>query len=351
MPNPNTLQWLHYQDIQIPDATLRQQFRQYMQSNQYAQALAILTNNVEQLKGKSYVADTINTIINGIVNLEERYNTEVTVYLNNLLTQFDTLIEDLSKKGEWQSIIQYYPYNFVIYNNNIYMCIKKPPIGAFPTNTTYWLYLGLQGAEGSPGINVNMAFNWNSETPYQPNDLVVYQSNIYCAKIANTGIVPTNTNTWFLFLNIGEGKINIGVTPPNNTSDNMIWFETKTEPSLATDNTPIIGTFKRYDENTNIWNDMCPNILFTWIEGIGSYSQIKKTNDIIISIINWENNEWTYFDPNITENSIIEIWPNNLSNIQYVLYNNLSIIINNGFFTLKSSITPNIDLPIIITIQ
>lgn len=351
MPNPNTLEWLHYQDIQIPDVTLRQQFRQYMQTGQYAQALAILTNNADQLKGKTYIADTINTIINGVVNLQERYNTGVTVYLADLANQFNTLVDNLKRKGTWQSTVQYTPYNFVVYNNEVYMCIAKPSIGTLPTNTTYWLYLGLRGQQGDPGIDVNMTFDWNSGTPYQPNDLVVYQGNIYCAKIANTGIVPTDEGTWVLFLLLGEGKINVSVNPPINPTRDMIWFQTKSDPDSATTNDPIIGTFKRYNRDTQQWEDMIPNVLFAWIDGAGSYAPIKQTNDVTIAVADWQNNEWIYTNPAITANSVIEIWPNNLSDTQYTLYNSLSIVVNTGSLTLASSIKPTDELPITITIQ
>lgn len=351
MPNPNTIEWLHYQDIQIPDVTLRQQFRQYMQTGQYAQALAILTNNADQLKGKAYIADTINTIVNGVVNLQERYNTGVTVYLADLLTQFNTLVDNLRRKGTWQSTVQYTPYNFVVYNNEVYMCIAKPSIGTLPTDTTYWLYLGLRGQQGDPGIDVNMTFDWNSGKPYQPNDLVVYQGNIYCAKIANTGVLPTDTNTWTLFLLLGEGKINVGVNPPDKPTRDMIWFQTQSDPDSAMTANPIIGTFKRYNRDTEQWDDMYPNVLFTWIDGAGSYAPIKRNNDITIAVADWQNNEWTYTNPAITANSVIEVWPNNLSAVQYTLYNNLSIVVNTGSLTLTSSITPGVELPITITIQ
>ena len=97
MPNPNTLDWLHYQDIQIPDVVLCQQFRQYIQVGNYDQALLLLIENADQLQGKAYIAEVINTIIEGIVNLEERYNTGVTEYLSNLETQFETLINNFKK--------------------------------------------------------------------------------------------------------------------------------------------------------------------------------------------------------------------------------------------------------------
>lgn len=351
MPNPNTLEWLHYQDIQIPDMTLRQQFRQYIQVGNYDQALLLLIENADQLQGKAYIAEVINTIIEGVVNLEERYNTGVTEYLSNLETQFETLINNFKNLTAWQSFTQYVPYNFVSYNQQIYMCFSQPPIGTLPTDTTYWLYLGLQGEAGTPGIDVNMTYDWNSGTPYQPNDLVVYQGNIYCAKIANTNVLPTETGTWTLFLVLGEGKINVGVNPPANPTRDMIWFQTQSDPDTATTGDPILGTFQRYNLNTQAWDPMYPNVLFTWIVGADEYAPIKIVEDVTIQPAQWQGNTWTYSNSGITDTSSVEVWPNNLNNAQYALYNSLTIQVSAGQIVFNTTNNPTVDLPIIITIQ
>ena len=44
MANPNTLPSYHYQDIQIPDASLQSQLRQYWSTGQYSEALSLLSN-------------------------------------------------------------------------------------------------------------------------------------------------------------------------------------------------------------------------------------------------------------------------------------------------------------------
>ena len=45
MPNPNTLSWYHYQDIQIPDVSLRNQFKQLWNVGNYTSALNLLQLN------------------------------------------------------------------------------------------------------------------------------------------------------------------------------------------------------------------------------------------------------------------------------------------------------------------
>ena len=352
MPNPNSLNYLHYQDIQISDTNIKQQFINYINEGQFASALNLLSNNEDQLTGKAFVANTINTIINMVSTLQQYYNTNVTLYLSNLLLKYNKLINEFKNKGTWSSDTQYNPYNFVLYNDELYMCISTPPVGTLPSVNYYWLYLGLQGLDGSPGIDVNMTYDWNSGASYQPNDIVLYNGNLYCAKTENTNVVPTDSDAWVLFLTIGEGKINIGVTPPSFPSQGMIWFQPQTDPEQSSDSSPIIGQFQQYNSNLNSWEIMYPNTLFTWIDGINNnYTSLKNTISVTIDSYEWENGEWTYSDPRITNNSIIEIWPDNLTNTQSVLYNSLTLQISDNSIRLSTLLSPSIDLPIIIYIQ
>lgn len=352
MANPNTIPWLHYQDIQISDVTLQQQFQQYCDDGQFVEALALLTNNEAQLQGKAFVANIINTITSAIVELEEYFNTGATVYLSNLVTQYSNLINNLTKKGTWLSTIQYTPYNFVIYNNEIYMCIKQPPVGTLPTNTTYWLYIGLRGVQGSPGVNVTMKYTWNSSNTYSPNDLVVYNGDIYVALSSNTNVIPTlNPAIWLLFLKINQGQIYVGTTAPTVPVNNMIWFQTETDPSQATTTTPIIGQFMRYIEAESIWDEMYPNVLFTWIVDEGNYMPSTFVDNVTIAQSAWSNNQWSYTYNNLTTNSMVYILPTTgMTATQMNIYNNLSISIMGTTITLTSGITPTADLSIIIQI-
>lgn len=352
MANPNTIPWLHYQDIQIPDVNLQQQLQQYFKSGQYAEALSLLTNNATQLQGKAFIANILSTIASGVLVLEQYYNTGVTVYLSNLLTQYTTLINSIRKRSSWQSTVQYIPYNFVVYNNDIYMCFQQPPIGTLPTDTQYWLYLGLRGQQGVPGVDVNMRYNWNATNTYAPNDLVVYDSNIYVALTNNTNVIPTSSQTdWLLFLKINKGQIYVGTTPPINPSNDTIWFKTQTDPSQATTTDPILGQFMRYIGAEAVWDEMYPNVLFTWIVDEGNYAPSMFVDNVTIPQTEWNNNQWTYVYNKLTEQSIVHILPSSgLTSIQIGMYNNLSISITGTTITLTCEISQTSDLPIIIQI-
>lgn len=349
MANPNTLEYFNCQDIQIPDVSIRNSFKSLMAEEQYSQALDLLQQNLPELEGKAYLAELLNRLSINIGVLQDNYFIEVEEYLSGLLSDYNTLIDNFIAKGAWNSQVEYAIYNFVVYNNSIYVCIQNPPVGTEPTNTTYWLFLGLQGEEGAPGVNVNLLYNWSSAKNYQINDVVVYDGNFYCATAPNINSVPTDLTSWVLFLNVGEGKINIGVNPPDEPSSNMIWFQTDSDPSQATE--PVLGQFKKYDEATNTWDNLYPNILFRWIDGFENYAQEIFSDFVTIEVGDWQGTQWVYNSPVITNNSVIEIWGDNLTQSQYYLYNRLSVDATEGQLTITSSITPYIDLPIVIVIQ
>lgn len=353
MPNPNTIQWFHYQDIQISDVTLSQQFQQYVAAGNYIDALSLLTNNEEQLAGKAYIANVINTITSGILDLESRFKNGVTLFLSNLAIQYNTLIANMKKIGTWLITAQYMPYNFVIYNQEIYMCIQQPPVGTLPTNTTYWLYLGLRGEQGAPGVDVTMRYDWNATTAYNPNDLVVYGTNIYVALTANTGVTPgTSSATWLLFLVSTPGQIFVGTTAPQYPTDNTIWFETASDPLAATTTDPIYGQFQRYVANTSTWEDMYPNVLFTWVDGLSNYAPEAVYYDITIEPTSWVNNQYILNYTGLDTNSFVLVLPvSTMTPEQYSLYSQLTLEITGTDIVLTTPSTPTVSLPIIIKIQ
>ena len=354
MPNPNTLPSYHYQDIQIPDASLQQQLQQYWATGQYSQALSLLSTNATQLQGKAFIADLINILSSGVLDLETRYNTAVPVFLSSLATQYSTLISNFISQGTWNASVQYTPFNFVVYNSEVYMCISQPPTGTVPTDTTYWLYLGLRGEQGAPGIDVNMRYTWNSANTYNPNDLVVYGTNIYVALVQNTGVTPgSDSNTWGIFVATTPGQINVGTAAPSKYVQNTVWFQTQVDPLTQTTNTPLVGQFYRYNTDISDWEEMYPNVLFRWLDGYENYVPSAVEVNINIQPSYWQNQQFTYSYPTLTDTSFVQIYPaSGITAVQYAMYNTLSISVNDTTITLSTSMTtPTSDVPIIIKIQ
>lgn len=229
MANPNTIPWIHYQDLQSSDISTQQLFDQYIQYGQFSEALVLLRNS-PNLNGKSFVANAINTIVNGISFLEEKTTEGVNNYLSNLLIQQQDLINNFKNLNLYNNSQIYHPYNFVSYNNQIYMCYKQTTAGINPTNDSYWVYLGLRGESGTPGLDVIIQGEWNNSTTYNPNDIVTYNGILYVAINQNTNSEPGTNNDWEVFIQFNKGKIYVGVNGPENPIQNDIWLRTYISP-------------------------------------------------------------------------------------------------------------------------
>lgn len=289
MPNPNTLSWLHYQDIQIDDASIKRQFVQRMSNGDYAGALQLLNNNASKLQGKAYVSEMLSTISSGILALEDKFQTGIISVLEQYAQQFQAYVNSIVSRGTWSVTFQYEANNFVYYNDELYFAIARPPMGTSPDNEQYWLLINTKGQKGAPGIDVVVKYNWNSEQTYQPNDVVVYDGILYAALKENKNITPgTDETAWVIFLSYVSGDIEVGTELPQSPYIGQIFFLTKVDPYTQSGNNAVSGSFMRYLP-TREWDPMYPDTVFTLVSGISSCkSQIQYTD-----LVEIKSNEWT----------------------------------------------------------
>ena len=351
--NPNTLTYYHYQDIQNSDSGLQQQVKEYWESGQYSSMLSFLINNRNQLSGKAFISDLINILSSNVLSLENYYYNNVPIFLSDLASQYFNLINNFISKGTWINTNIYVPFNFVVYNDNIYMCIQQTNENTSITDTQYWVELNLFGDKGAPGIDVNMRYYWNNNDTYNVNDLVVYGNNIYVALEQNNNVIPgTNLDIWGIFITTTPGKINVGNSAPENPVDNEIWFETPIDPLTQSSTLPIIGQFYRYNFTKSVWEEMYPNVLFRWLDGYSNYAPSAVVINVDIQPSQWQNNQYIYNYPTLTDDSFITVLPvSTMDAEQYSIYNNLSMSISATAITLSVTSAPNVNLPIIIKIQ
>lgn len=352
MANPNTLfSWMKYQDIQLSDVALRSQFEADMSVGNYAQALQVLSNNQAQFRGKSWIGDSVNTIISGILTVENLYGNGVINYLSDLTIGLQSLIDNYRNMETYDSSKEYKEMNFVSYNEDIYMALQEIPVGTLPTDNSYWLYIGLKGEQGASGVNVRQQYDYSSTKTYQVNDIVVYQNQIYVALKTNIGIAPTDETNWLLYQKVIKGNIFVGVeAPTENLVEGKVWFKTKLDPYTYVGNSSIVGTFMVYHENGS-WEEMYPNTVFDLVD-MEQYSVKGYDYSIIITQSEWNNQTIEISNLHFTESSVVNILPKStMTEAQWKQYNFLeSVVVSNGkiVITANHSITENLPIKILI---
>lgn len=176
-------------------------FYDAMSTNNTERAQSILANN-PSLLNQIMNSENINKIIQVINKREAKPNEDINVFLDNLLTQFQEMIDNTEILGAYNNSVQYYTHNFVYYNSKGYYCYKEPPIGTLPTDTNYWLEYDIRGLKGYGGIsNLNYVGNWTSTQNYATGDMVIFQNKLWYAIAPNVNFAPNlNHYPWNLIM-------------------------------------------------------------------------------------------------------------------------------------------------------
>lgn len=206
---------IKWQDLALKNENLRQQFMQYFREGYYSQALALITNNAD-IDSETVRPEVFNMINTSLTYLQNLYYNSVEVVLSEDEQQFQYMINNFINKKEFSATEVYVPYNFVVYNEQIYMCIKETTAGILPTNTDYWLLIGLKGEIGATAIDTTLRYKWDYKITYSPKDVVTYNNVLYVAKNRNNNSQPDiNPEDWEVFMTIPRAKIIVSATEPN----------------------------------------------------------------------------------------------------------------------------------------
>ena len=162
--------------------------------------------------------------------------------------------------------------------------------------------MGPQGPTGPTAVaNINAKGTYNGSTKYVCNDLVNYNGNAYiCIAASSTGVLPTNTTNWQLFVSQGAkgDKGDTGTTGPQGPtgatglpalvySQRHEWTTTPTVnatitfPTNSFNRTPVVGDVLRFpflNTSTNKCYDC--NGVCTAISGSNAIFQYKSVVDI-----------------------------------------------------------------------
>lgn len=213
------------EDINIEEVKLKEQYYNDFINGNIDKAQKTILDN-PSLKFKVLNAENLNALLNGIMLLENGYYDNVDKKLDNHLKDYQIKIDELIYLNDYKPSEKYEINNFVLYNKEIYYCKLNPPIGTLPTNTVYWIKLGLKGENGEPSLGISYKGNWNSGISYKKYDAIIYQNKLYVAKKNNSNSNPiSDTTAWSLQMQVEEQGIYVSDTEPPNIKEGNIWIQ------------------------------------------------------------------------------------------------------------------------------
>lgn len=211
-----------WQDRQLDDNELFEQFLNYWRNNEYQNALNILSNNA-QLSTKAFTAGVLNTISAALTYLQDNYFENVEDILAQNLVEFNLAISHFVNEHNYNPIKQYYVNNFVLYNDQYYMCIQDS-LGNLPTNTIYWVLIGLKGEQGNEGTGLNLRYSWSPSISYSQYDVVYLSGVLYVALQSSLNQNPISaTSYWQVLMTVPVTSITWG--EPTDPYEGQVWIE------------------------------------------------------------------------------------------------------------------------------
>lgn len=216
---------MKYQDIQISDTSLKNTFVNAFINGDYQTALDIIDNS-RQLDSKAFIAEIINNISEILSVLQSEADLNINIYLEELLSDFQNNIDKLINMQEYSATTTYSEFNFVYYNNFVYMHIGEDTNGILPTDTNYWVLIGLQGNKGALGTGLTVKYDWDNSVTYYKKDLVKYSDSLWVANSQNVNQVPSqDSQYWEQFVEFIKGKIESSEIAPVDRYVGQIWFK------------------------------------------------------------------------------------------------------------------------------
>ena len=177
-------------------------------------------------------ATKMNTLMDTCVALQKFYKTDIEPYIQSQQTIWGNRINQFNYVGDYSASTVYAVNNFVTYTasgvRNVYICVKVPPIGTAPTNTTYWRKLSIQGLQGPSGENLSFRYAWDSGEVYYPEDVVVYDNVVWGCLVQNSNQTPQSGSTyWRSIYSPQQVVYPFSAQEPTNMEAGFLWFKIK----------------------------------------------------------------------------------------------------------------------------
>jgi hypothetical protein len=228
---PTTIQtFITMLNVDANDGALIGSYQTAMQAGNVALAQTYY-NQITNANQKFINANTLNTLMDTCVALENFYKTDIQPYVTTKQSEWQGIIDQFSYQGVYSATVQYEQNNFVLYNVSgqtyVFICIATPPTtNIIPTNTTYWRQLTIQGQKGDSGNTLSFLYEWNSTTPYSLQDLVTHNNALWGCILANTNQTPqSGSSYWQLVGAIGQAIYPFQMGTPTTQNVGELWLQ------------------------------------------------------------------------------------------------------------------------------
>lgn len=213
-----------FQNLHLSDRPLFTQYRTLFKTDIPA-AQEILEDS--QLQTKLFRAQEFNDTTGRINNIEQYYYQNIPMKLYNLQEQMTIDAQNIKYVGEYKSDEVYYRGNITSLDSQLYYCKDVNNNGVAPnihSNETPWVYLGLRGDQGYPGLGITLKGVYDSNVLYNEKDVVSYNNQLWIATQSFMGNPPgENSIYWSSFLNQEMRRINMQDT--NLKVGDILWME------------------------------------------------------------------------------------------------------------------------------
>lgn len=213
-----------FQNLHLADRSLFTQYRTLFKTD-IPEAQAILDN--AQLETKLFRSSQFNETTGRISTIEKYYYDNIPQKLYDLNNQLSSDAQGVKYVGEYSSNETYYFNNIVSYNSELYYCkilATESIQNVEPTDTNSWLYLGLRGDQGRPGLGMTLIGVWDANTTYEAKSVVSYGTCLWVASQTSIGQSPAIGSTYWILL-LGEEIRTINIEETNLKVGDIYWKE------------------------------------------------------------------------------------------------------------------------------
>ena len=180
----------------------------------------------DNLKGKAVVEELYNQYNEAILQLETYNQVGVHDILAQHLIDYNIDISQVEGLGDYNAAAEYKVGNIVIYETKSYFVKSNPPVGTLPTDTNYFVELGLKGDKGITSLGFSGCGAWNSETEYPVDFMVTHDDDLYIALEANTNQTPSDDSTyWKKVISFNKSSVKFSSTAPTYNADGALWMQ------------------------------------------------------------------------------------------------------------------------------